>query len=388
MSEIKASPSGQKNNKMLPDAIIIHSHGIIRFINPAGMRLFGFSSVEEAIGKEVDEFVRPEDREIVQKRIRQIEEEEIFQSPLTKMQLLHRNGSVLNVEVTAVCAQYKGAPAVMSIVIDRAVKEEIPPESSVEKGIVHRKTEEDIRTAVQKSRGFEKLLESMTEGAAMYDAKGKVLWVNPAHTALFAGDMTGLTWEEWSGQFKQMLFHYPDGWRLTQEEYPAVRTLRGDDFSDEILCFNNLNNVNKIVSVCGRPLIDDGEIIGALVAMLDITRQEELIHTGKAFLQKRMDILDSIDDGLLSLDRAWRISYANRRVVKVLGLKEDDIGSKSIWEKYPRLIDSEIGNHIRQAMESNISCRFEFNSDITKKRYLAMVYPAAFGISVYIIKIK
>jgi PAS domain-containing protein len=175
---------------------------------------------------------------------------------------------------------------------------------------------------------------------------------------------------------------------LTPEEYPAVRALRGDDFSDEILSFNNLMNIHKIVSVCGRPLMEDGEIIGALVTTLDITGQEERINNGKALLQKKMDVLDSIDDGLLSLDRAWRISYANRRIVKVLGLTGDLIDSKSIWEKYPKLIDSEIGNHLRQAMESNTSCRFEFNSELTNKRYLAMVYPAAFGISVYIIEIK
>lgn len=389
MSEIEPSPSGQNGKEILPDTIIIHTNGVIRFINPAGLRLFGFSSADEVVGKDIYKFVRPEDHEPVKERIRQIEAEEIFQSPLKQMKLLHRDGTILDAEVTAVCANYKGLPAVMSIVIDISTRKEKEEEQlrkqTAEYEILYRQAEEKAIAAGEKARGLETILDSIAEGIAMYDISGKVIWVNPGHVTLIGGDMTGLTWNDWKRKFQQMSFRYPDGWLVSEEEYPAIRALRGDTFSDEVLIFNNLNNMSMTVSVSGRPLIEAGKIIGAVVVMQDITERERKLSAIRASHKKSTDILESINDGFLFIDHEWRISYANRRLIKALGLTGDDIGFKCIWDKFPQLFDSEIGKNLRDAMETKLPRRFEFTSRLTDRWYLATVYPAVSGISIYVI---
>ena len=53
----------------VPDAILVHSNGIIAFVNDAGVKLWGGKSREEFIGRHVMEFVHPRYHEIVAQRI-------------------------------------------------------------------------------------------------------------------------------------------------------------------------------------------------------------------------------------------------------------------------------------------------------------------------------
>ncbi|MBN1382431.1 MAG: PAS domain S-box protein [Deltaproteobacteria bacterium] len=391
MSGYKLSPSGQNVKEIIPDAIIIHTNGVIRFVNPAGLRLFGFSSVEEIIGKDVFPFVRPADHDLVQERIRQIETEEIFQSPIKEMKLLHRDGSVLNTVVTAVCANYKGMPAVMTIVKDmRGWKQE--EEGKNQRAIDEaecrlKEAEEKALTAMQKSRGLEVVLDSIDEGVAMYNADARVLWTNRRHVELTGEDITGSTWDEWKKKFQQMFFHYPDGLRLSREEYPAVRVLRGITLNNELLAFSSLTGTETVVSVSGTPIVEEGEIRGALIAMRDVTKEEQARNSLQKSIQTHSDILESIDDGFLTINQNWQISFANRRVVKALGLTEDIITHKNIWEAVPKLFDSDIGKNLRQVMEEKKSRRLEYRSRLTNRSYRLSVYPFVSGISVYVIDV-
>ena len=61
--------------ELSPDAIIVVSEGKIVFANPAEARLLGAYSSEELIGKSAKNFLHPEDRATVEKRLRRIVEE-------------------------------------------------------------------------------------------------------------------------------------------------------------------------------------------------------------------------------------------------------------------------------------------------------------------------
>ena len=52
-----------------PDAVLVHRQGKILFANKACVSLFGASSAGELLGRQMFDFVHPDDREAVRKRI-------------------------------------------------------------------------------------------------------------------------------------------------------------------------------------------------------------------------------------------------------------------------------------------------------------------------------
>ena len=100
--------------ELCPDAIVVHRNGEILYVNPAGVKLHGVSSLEELTGRSVYEFVRSEDLIQVQERIRQNVEEGITM-PLVEQEIVSLNGERILVEVAAAPISYQGEAAVQSI---------------------------------------------------------------------------------------------------------------------------------------------------------------------------------------------------------------------------------------------------------------------------------
>src|SRR5690606_40100179 len=65
--------------------------------------------------------------------------------------------------------------------------------------------------------------------------------------------------------------------------------------------------------------------------------EDELDHR----LQERSDILESIQDGFFSLDRNWRITYANTRSAQIIGKQPKEILWIQVWESFPGLLGTE-----------------------------------------------
>lgn len=100
-----------------PDKISVLSEGKIVFINNAGAELLGVESPEELIGKPMMDIIHPDYKKIVKERIRQIEEEGKT-APLLEEKLIRLDGTVIDVEVTAVPFTFQGKPAVQAIARD------------------------------------------------------------------------------------------------------------------------------------------------------------------------------------------------------------------------------------------------------------------------------
>jgi PAS domain S-box-containing protein len=67
----RTAESFHKLVDQFPDAVLVHRQGRIIFANRACVSLFGASSAGELLGKQMFDFVHPDDREAVRKRIRE-----------------------------------------------------------------------------------------------------------------------------------------------------------------------------------------------------------------------------------------------------------------------------------------------------------------------------
>jgi PAS domain S-box-containing protein len=99
---------------VLPDMVLVHVDGRVRYANPAAVRLLGGASAGELIGRAVIELVHPEDRDAVRGRIASLNErgEPV---PRREERLLRCDGSAVAVEVAAASFRFEGRPAVLAV---------------------------------------------------------------------------------------------------------------------------------------------------------------------------------------------------------------------------------------------------------------------------------
>jgi len=99
--------------------------------------------------------------------------------------------------------------------------------------------------------------------------------------------------------------------------------------------------------------------------------------------QERLDILESIQDGFLSLSRNWTITYINRRAAQNGGHDPLDLIGKDLWEMFPGLQATPFEKAYRQALQERVTVHFETAGVYHGSSYSVTVYPSAEGISIF-----
>ena len=99
-----------------PDAIMVLIEGRWVYVNAAAVRLFGARSADALMGRSALDFVHPDDRALVERRTRQIEEGRATER--AEIKALRMDGQVIHLEVTGIPILYNGRPADQTIVRD------------------------------------------------------------------------------------------------------------------------------------------------------------------------------------------------------------------------------------------------------------------------------
>lgn len=103
--------------ELSPEAIIVHSEGKFVYVNPAAQKLWGASCPEELIGKAILDVVHPDSRDIVRRRIREVEQLG-SSAALHEQKHIKLNGDVIDVEVAGIPFVFQGQAAVQAVIRD------------------------------------------------------------------------------------------------------------------------------------------------------------------------------------------------------------------------------------------------------------------------------
>jgi two-component system sensor histidine kinase/response regulator len=313
-----------------PDSIIVHREGRLVFVNPATVRLMGASSPEDLIGKPVLDFVAPENREIIIKRMQHILE---THEPvnLIEEKLIRMDGSLIDVEITGTFITFEGKPAVQTVVHN----------------ITERKlAEEALRESEER---FRLAFENAYIGMYLVDLDGRLLKVNNQMCEIFGynqeelesmtvNDIThpedldtspsfiqqALSGEIASGTFEKRYIHKQGNIVHGLVSSSLVRDSEGtplyfisqvQDITERKQVEENLKFRNIVLStqqetsLDGILIVDEqGKIISfnqRFVDMWDIPPEVIAPHSEKSALQS---VLDKIDDPESFLSR---IEYLN-----------------------------------------------------------------------------
>jgi PAS domain S-box-containing protein len=99
-----------------PLGLYVHRNGVVKYMNPAGLRMLGATSMDTVANATLMKFIHPDDHELVTGRIAKLEAGEA--APLLEERFVRIDGSVFHVDVSAVPIHFDGEDSIFVYFID------------------------------------------------------------------------------------------------------------------------------------------------------------------------------------------------------------------------------------------------------------------------------
>jgi PAS domain S-box-containing protein len=100
-----------------PDAMVVHTEEKVHYVNEALLRLVGYESPGELVGKSPLSMLHPDDRQAVLARIRRLKPFEGY-NPTRETRFRRKDGTYVEVETVSFSILFEGAPMVVAIARD------------------------------------------------------------------------------------------------------------------------------------------------------------------------------------------------------------------------------------------------------------------------------
>jgi diguanylate cyclase (GGDEF)-like protein/PAS domain S-box-containing protein len=84
-------------------------------------------------------------------------------------------------------------------------------------------------------------------------------------------------------------------------------------------------------------------------------------------------------DALIAVDAKWRVRFANGRALELLGINEQDVGSRTFWEIFPGLVGTVFQHECLRVIEHRRPCEVEDYCASRRKWLELRAYPAEDG---------
>jgi PAS domain S-box-containing protein len=156
-----------------PEPIVVHSDGILIFLNIAALKLIGASNQEDMIGRSIFDFFHREHQEYIESRLLQVGNEDSH-TEFMRHNLIRINGEIIETEISSVeVFNYMGRAVIQSVIRDittRKRKEEflrktdkLSAVGQLAAGVAH-----EIRNPLTALKGFTQLLKLKHEDNIAY----------------------------------------------------------------------------------------------------------------------------------------------------------------------------------------------------------------------------
>ncbi|HEY3379985.1 MAG TPA: PAS domain S-box protein, partial [Armatimonadota bacterium] len=258
------------------EGIAIHEHGIILEVNRIIAEHLGYTQ-EEMVGKMLLQFIAPESREEVMRRM------QTGDSGPYEAVSLHQDGTKTIGEIRVRNFIYHDRTVRMVAMRDITALKQAEAER------------ERLLAEVQRSATeLDAILTAIVDPVVAYDAAGTVIHANPAMVMLLGRDPVGMACEALTDA---LAMRYPDGRLIHCEETPAMRALRGEHIVGERLLVTDIDDHEMMIEVSATSLAIADHAWGVVSIWHDITKRERLREEAERKAAELDATLNSIADG-------------------------------------------------------------------------------------------
>jgi PAS domain S-box-containing protein len=225
----------------------------------------------------------------------------------------------------------------------------------IARDITERKRVEDVLERLR--HRYVLLLTSAHDGIYGIDLQGNAMFVNPA-----AARMLGFSTEELVGRRMHDIVHHtkPDGGAYSVEECPIYRTIR-DGAVQHVASdvFWRKDGTSFPVEYSSTPIIERGEMVGAVVMFRDISerqRAERALRESEARLRA---ILDHSPSLVFLKDPEGHYLHVNRQFERAFHLSREAIAGKTDKEIFPAEQAAAFRANDLEVLQAGVPLEFE-----------------------------
>jgi two-component system NtrC family sensor kinase len=285
------------------EAILVVQDDVVKFINPKGVELSGYTG-EELASRPFTSFIYPDDIYVVADRyLKRLRGEPVPQT--YDFRIVRKDGDIRWGELNAVPVSWEDKPAVLCFMSD----------------ITERKqSEEALRQSEEKYRT---ILEEIGDGYFETDLTGSFTFVNDAQARLL-----GYSREEIIGTSFRA-FTPEERVNVVLEAYGRVyntgEPLR--NFVDEVI---GKDGSHGFAETSAFPIRNDrGEITGFRGMRRDITARRQMEEALRHSEEKYRTILEQMEDAYFEVDLGGHLIFVNNSVCRDLGYSREELMGKS-----------------------------------------------------------
>lgn len=294
--------------------VIIDENGNNRYKSPNIEKHFGWKA-EELIGKNSFSLIHPNDRAKAKEYV-----DYLFDNPSAKVsyeiRYQHKNGEYRWIKFNAV--NLMKDPDVQGIL-----------------GNYHDITKQkEAREALVREQEFnDALLKAATDGIVACDENGDLVLFNEMAKKWHGVDLKKIPIEE-AGQFYD-LYNIDGENPLKPNEIPLMRAFKGESFQDIGMSIVPQRQPPRFISSSGGPVIDeDGNQLGAVVIMRDVTERFETEQKLLENEERLTATLRSIGDGVITCDKNGAVVSVNQVAEKLTGWKSHEATGHDVNEVF------------------------------------------------------
>ena len=228
-----------------------------------------------------------------------------------------------------------------------------------------------------------RVLQSIGEAVIVTDADARIVQMNRVAEA-----MTGWTLVEAANRPLANVFRVLDevSRQSLENTVEKVRRLGTTVARSKCPVLVRRDGTEIAIEDSGSPIFDDhGSLVGMVLVFRDIGERRAAERERSDLARQLSLVLDATTDGVLSIDRDWRMVYRNRRAQEMLKASGELTG-RLFWETFREAVfeGSAFVKHYYRAMDQGIPGRFEaFYPEPHNAWYRVLVQPAEHGIVVF-----
>ncbi|WP_147532943.1 sensor domain-containing diguanylate cyclase [Bacillus marasmi] len=309
-----------------PEPMALYCEGKLTYINEEGRKSLGANSVRELIGRNIEDFIHPDYKDIVFRRIERMIKTNKQLKPY-EMKFIRLTGEEIDVRISSNPINQHGKKEVLVIFSNITQRKNMEKELQKSNEII-KESEERYRT----------LVESSANGIVLHQ-EGKIIYANPSFIKMVKAESE----DKIIGQ-PIINFVHPDYHQIVNERIQTLnRNLRVGAIEE------------KYIRLDGKVI--DVEVIAAPVEYMDKPAFQVVIHdiTKRKEMERKLinsqeqyrSVVENVKEVIFQTDDHGNLTFLNPAWTRITGYQVNESIGNHVFQKVYQLDREEINQHFQ-----------------------------------------